>query len=74
MLFTHYILDELPHLIHFLLFQSVAESKRVTQKDPGWRAGGTTLQGHSDQQFIVAESIKVDPSKKVVLTLRLVAR
>ena len=33
---------------------------RVVQPDPAWRAGGTTLQGHSTQQFMTAEPIKVD--------------
>ena len=50
------------------------EIGRVTERDPAWRAGGTTLQGHSTQQFMNAEPIKVDPSRKVELVLRLVAR
>jgi len=47
---------------------------RVVEPDPAWRAGGTTLQGYSTQQFVPAEPIKVDPSRKVELVLRLVAR
>lgn len=47
---------------------------RVVQPDPAWRAGGTTLQGYSTQQFMTAEPIKVDPTRKVELVLRLVAR
>ena len=35
---------------------------RVVERDPAWRSGGTTLQGHSTQQFVTAEPIKVDPS------------
>jgi len=50
------------------------EIGRVTEPDPAWRAGGTTLQGYSTQQFMTAEPIKVDPSRKVELVLRLVAR
>ena len=50
------------------------EIGRVTERDPAWRAGGTTLQGYSTQQFMTAEPIKVDPSRKVELVLRLVAR
>lgn len=50
------------------------EIGRVTEPDPTWRAGGTTLQGYSTQQFMTAEPIKVDPSRKVELVLRLVAR
>ena len=46
----------------------------VTEPDPAWRAGGTTLQGYSAQQFMTADPIKVDPSRKVELVLRLVAR
>ena len=46
----------------------------IDQPDPAWRAGGTTLQGHSTQQFMPAEPIKVDPTMKVELVLRLVAR
>ncbi|KAJ7365098.1 hypothetical protein OS493_007746 [Desmophyllum pertusum] len=47
---------------------------RVTEPDPAWRAGGTTLQGYSSQQFMTADPIKVDHSKKVELVVRLVAR
>ena len=47
---------------------------RVVEPDPSWRSGGTTLQGHSTQQFVTAEPIKVDPSRKVEIVLRLVAR
>ena len=47
---------------------------RVVERDPAWRSGGTTLQGHSTQQFMTAEPIKVDQSKKVEIALRLVAR
>ncbi|KAL9976300.1 hypothetical protein ACROYT_G013584 [Oculina patagonica] len=54
--------------------QSEQGSGRVTEPDPAWRAGGTTLQGYSSQQFMTAEPIKVDPSRKVELVLRLVAR
>ncbi|PFX33104.1 hypothetical protein AWC38_SpisGene2034 [Stylophora pistillata] len=46
----------------------------VIERDPAWRSGGTTLQGHSTQQFTMAEPIKVDHSRKVELVLRLVAR
>jgi len=49
-------------------------STRVVEPDPAWRAGGTTLQGYSTQQFMTAEPIKVDPSRKIELVLRLVAR
>ncbi|XP_078365748.1 uncharacterized protein LOC144649993 isoform X2 [Oculina patagonica] len=52
----------------------VQDPGRVTEHDPAWRAGGTTLQGHSTQQFTEADPIKVDPSRKVELVLRLVAR
>ena len=47
---------------------------RVVEPDPSWRSGGTTLQVHSTQQFVTAEPIKVDPSRKVEIVLRLVAR
>ena len=47
---------------------------RVVEPDPSWRSGGTTLQGYSTQQFMTAEPIKVDPSRKVEIVLRLVAR
>jgi len=50
------------------------EIGRVTEPDPAWRAGGTTLQGYSTQQFMIAQPIKVDPSRRVELVLRLVAR
>ncbi|KAL9976294.1 hypothetical protein ACROYT_G013577 [Oculina patagonica] len=53
---------------------AVQDPGRVTEHDPAWRAGGTTLQGHSTQQFTEADPIKVDPSRKVELVLRLVAR
>ncbi|XP_068699735.1 uncharacterized protein [Montipora foliosa] len=46
----------------------------LTGKDPSWRTGGTTLQGHSTQHFVAADPINVDQSKKVELLLRLVAR
>ncbi|XP_068699777.1 uncharacterized protein [Montipora foliosa] len=46
----------------------------LTENDPSWRAGGTTLQGHSTQHFVPADPIKVDHTKKVELVLRLVAR
>ena len=49
-------------------------SASVVEPDPAWRAGGTTLQGYSTQQFVTAEPIKVDPSRMVELVLRLVAR
>ncbi|XP_074616013.1 uncharacterized protein LOC141875597 isoform X3 [Acropora palmata] len=46
-----------------------------TRNDPLWRAGGTTLQGHSYQRFEpTTDPITADPSKKVELVLRLVAR
>ena len=53
---------------------SALQGGRVVQPDPAWRAGGTTLQGYSTQQFMTAEPIKVDHSRKVELVLRLVAR
>ncbi|XP_022804931.1 uncharacterized protein LOC111342140 isoform X2 [Stylophora pistillata] len=53
---------------------SKANRVNVVESDPEWRSGGTTLQGHSTQRFITAEPIKVDPSRKVELVLRLVAR
>ena len=46
----------------------------VVEPDPAWRSGGTTLQGHSIQQFTKAEPIRVDHSRRVELVLRLVAR
>ena len=46
----------------------------LNENDPSWRAGGTTLQGHSTQHFVPADPIKVDHTKKVELVLRLVAR
>ena len=46
----------------------------AVELDPSWRSGGTTLQVHSTQQFVTAEPIKVDPSRKVEIVLRLVAR
>ena len=46
----------------------------LNENDPLWRAGGTTLQGHSTQHFVPADPIKVDYTKKVELVLRLVAR
>ncbi|CAH3041659.1 unnamed protein product [Pocillopora meandrina] len=46
----------------------------VVKPDPAWRSGGTTLQGHSTQQFTTAEPIRVDHSRRVELVLRLVAR
>ena len=51
-----------------------ANRVNVVESDPEWRSGGTTLQGQSTQQFIPAEPIRVDPSKKIELVLRLVAR
>ncbi|CAH3041645.1 unnamed protein product [Pocillopora meandrina] len=53
-----------------------AQSSRVNvvERDPAWRAGATTLQGHSTQRFISAEPMEVDPSRKVELVLRLVVR
>ncbi|XP_022805084.1 uncharacterized protein LOC111342282 isoform X2 [Stylophora pistillata] len=51
-----------------------SHSVDVIERDPAWRSGGTTLQGHSTQQFTTAEPIKVDHSRKVELVLRLVAR
>jgi len=52
-----------------------ASSRVLTTKDPLWRAGGTTLQGHSYQLFEPTdETITPDPFKKVELVLRLVAR
>lgn len=51
-----------------------ARPVNVVEPDPAWRAGATTLQGHSTQQFVTAEPIMVDPSRKVELVLRLVAR
>ncbi|PFX33141.1 hypothetical protein AWC38_SpisGene2023 [Stylophora pistillata] len=51
-----------------------ARPVNVVEPDPAWRAGATTLQGHSTQQFVTAEPITVDPSRKVELVLRLVAR
>ncbi|KAK2556815.1 hypothetical protein P5673_021024 [Acropora cervicornis] len=46
-----------------------------TRNDPLWRAGGTTLQGHSYQLFQpTTDPITADPCKKVELVLRLVAR
>ncbi|XP_067054537.1 uncharacterized protein [Acropora muricata] len=55
---------------------SIIQSSRVlTTNDPSWRAGGTTLQGHSYQLFEpTTDPITADPSKKVELVLRLVAR
>ena len=46
----------------------------VVEPDPAWRSGGTTLQGHSTQQFTTAEPIRVDHSQRVELVLRLVVR
>ena len=46
----------------------------LTENDPAWKAGGTTLQGYSTQRFTTADPIKVDPSRKIELVLRLVAR
>jgi len=54
--------------------RSALSKARVVEPNPAWRAGGTTLQGYSTQQFVTAEPIKVDPSRKVELVLRLVAR
>ena len=56
--------------------EEVYEANRVNvvESDPEWRSGGTTLQGQSTQRFITAEPIRVDPSKKIELVLRLVAR
>ncbi|RMX44973.1 hypothetical protein pdam_00017372, partial [Pocillopora damicornis] len=51
-----------------------ANHVNVVESDPEWRSGGTTLQGQSTQRFIKAEPIRVDPSKKIELVLRLVAR
>ena len=51
-----------------------AKRVNVVESDPEWRSGGTTLQGQSTQRFIKAEPIRVDPSKKIELVLRLVAR
>ena len=50
------------------------EPANVVEPDPAWRAGATTLQGDSTQQFVAAEPMTVDPSRKVELVLRLVAR
>ncbi|XP_068699809.1 uncharacterized protein [Montipora foliosa] len=51
------------------------QSRRfLPEADQLWKAGATTLQGHSTQDFVPAEPIQVDPSKKVILMLRLVAR
>ncbi|XP_067054528.1 uncharacterized protein [Acropora muricata] len=50
-------------------------SRVLTTNDPLWRAGGTTLQGDSFQHFEPTDDpITADPSKKVELVLRLVAR
>jgi len=57
-----------------IISRLLGASDRVVQPDPAWRAGGTTLQGYSTQQFMTAEPIKVDHSRKVELVLRLVAR
>ncbi|XP_022809989.1 uncharacterized protein LOC111347007 isoform X2 [Stylophora pistillata] len=51
-----------------------SEPANVVEPDPAWRAGATTLQGDSTQQFVAAEPMTVDPSRKVELVLRLVAR
>ena len=61
----------------FALYSDVPtefSSASVVEPDPAWRAGGTALQGYSTQQFMTAEPIKVDPSRKVELVLRFVAR
>ena len=63
-------------ILHFLWSSVIFTllETRVVERDPSWRSGGTTLQGHSTQQFMTAEPIKVDQSKKVEIALRLVAR
>ena len=64
------------YLFSFFLVPSRREQSRrfLPEADQLWKAGATTLQGHSTQDFVPAEPIQVDPSKKVVLMLRLVAR
>ena len=52
----------------------VGGARVLNENDPAWKAGGTTLQGYSTQQFVAADPIKVDHSKKIELVLRLVAR
>ncbi|XP_044176309.1 uncharacterized protein LOC122959215 [Acropora millepora] len=68
----------LPHFFRcFFLDRPVQShsSRNLTTNDPSWRAGGTTLQGHSFQYFEPTDDpITADPSKKVELVLRLVAR
>ena len=52
---------------------SVAKpSETVKKKD--WRAGATTLEGESDQEFSNGRWYPTDPSMAVTLNLRLVAR
>ncbi|XP_074617359.1 uncharacterized protein LOC141876578 isoform X2 [Acropora palmata] len=54
---------------------SGACSRVLSTNDPLWKPGGTTLQGHSYQRFEPTnDPITADPSKKVLLMLRLVAR
>ena len=48
----------------------VLRSLSSAQSD--WVAGGTTLQGESSQQFRTAKVLKVDESKAVRMSVRLV--
>ena len=47
-------------------------SEKVKKKD--WRAGATTLEDESDQEFVDARGYPTNPSLAVTLSLRLVAR
>ena len=45
-----------------------------SKKNIKWRAGATTLEDKSDQEFCNAKRFPIDPSSAVILNLRLVAR
>ena len=61
-------------VLGYSMHEQGGHARILNENDPAWKAGGTTLQGHSTQQFMTANPIKVDHSKKIELVLRLVAR
>ena len=53
---------------------SLKKESEKTRKKKDWRAGATTLEDESDQEFRNVRSYPPDPSLAVTLNLRLVAR
>ncbi len=60
-------------------FKAISSSRKTNEtpekiiKRSMWRAGGTTLEGESDQKFVKVKSFPIDMPQAVTLTLRLVA-